>query len=114
MLPKPSRSEIWRVNLDPPRGHEQAGVRPALIISVDAFNHGPAELVTVLPITTRDRKIPLHTSIKPPEGGVKQRSFVLCDQTRTISRERLVSKLGSVTNSTMAKIEDNLRILLSL
>jgi hypothetical protein len=38
----PCRGEIWRVNLNPSRGHEQAGIRPALIVSVDMFNHGPA------------------------------------------------------------------------
>jgi len=37
-----SRGEIWFVNLNPARGHEQAGIRPALIVSVNIFNQGPA------------------------------------------------------------------------
>ena len=44
----PSRGEIWMVDLNPARGHEQAGYRPCLVVSVDLFNHGPAELVVVL------------------------------------------------------------------
>ena len=48
----PSRGEIWGADLNPVRGHKQAGVRPCLVVSTDAFNHGPAELVMVAPITT--------------------------------------------------------------
>ena len=36
----PSRGEIWMANLNPTRGHEQAGRRPVLIISTDTFNNG--------------------------------------------------------------------------
>jgi mRNA interferase MazF len=42
----------------PTQGREQAGSRPALVISVDQFNHGPSELVVVLPITSRRKGIP--------------------------------------------------------
>ena len=48
----PSRGEIWMVDLNSARGHEQAGVRPALVVSVDTFNHGPAGLAVVLPVTS--------------------------------------------------------------
>ena len=41
------RGEIWQVNLNPTRGHEQAGIRPALVLSVDVFHNGPAELVII-------------------------------------------------------------------
>jgi len=37
-VPEPSRGEVWDLNFDPTIGHEQAGARPALIISVDLFN----------------------------------------------------------------------------
>jgi mRNA-degrading endonuclease toxin of MazEF toxin-antitoxin module len=48
---------VWLVELDPVEGHEQAGRRPALVLSVDAFNASPAELVTVLPITSKVRAL---------------------------------------------------------
>ena len=37
----PLRGELWTIDLDPTRGHEQSGKRPALVISDDAFNAGP-------------------------------------------------------------------------
>lgn len=60
----PSRGEIWLVDLSPVRGHEPAGRRPALVISVDEFNHGPAGLVHVIPLTTKERGIPLHVEVR--------------------------------------------------
>ena len=111
---KPSRGEIWWINLNPTLGHEQVGMRPGLIVSVDTFNHGPAGLAAVLPITMRDRDIPLHVRLDPPEGGLKQRSVVQCDQVRTISHARLESRIGSVTSRKMEEIADILRILLAL
>ena len=44
----PARGEVWLLNLSPTKGHEQEGQRPALVISVDAFNQGPADLIVVL------------------------------------------------------------------
>ena len=75
----PARGEIWGVDLSPALGHEQGGHRPALVVSVDAFNAGPAELVVVLPLTSKAKGVPFHVEIQPPEGGVKQVSYVKCE-----------------------------------
>lgn len=111
----PARGEIWPADLNPVRGHEQAGQRPVLVVSTNAFNRGPAGLVCVLPLTRTDRRIPLHIQVDPPEGGLVARSYVLCDAVRSIARERLGDQpLGSVAPETMAKVEDSLRTLLEL
>lgn len=110
----PSRGEVWMVNLNPTLGREQAGMRPALVASVDPFNHGPADLVVVLPITSKDKRIPLHVAVDPPEGGLTTRSFVKCEDVRSISRQRLTRKLGAVDAATMKEVEDRLRIVLGL
>ncbi|MDF9408826.1 type II toxin-antitoxin system PemK/MazF family toxin [Pelotomaculum isophthalicicum JI] len=111
---QPTRGEVWFIDLNPVRGHEQAGKRPALIVSVDLFNNGPAGLVVVLPITTKGKGIPFHTEIFPPEGGLKEKSFIKCEDIRSISKERLISQVGKVSSLTMAAVEDRVRILLNL
>jgi mRNA interferase MazF len=111
---QPSRREIWSVNLDPTQGREQAGRRPALVLSVDQFNHGPAELVVVIPITSKAKGIPFHVPVNPPEGGLNQLSFIKCEDVRSISKERLIQRLGVVTDQTMDEVEDRVRILLGL
>lgn len=111
----PARGEIWAADLNPTRGHEQAGRRPVLIVSTDAFNHGPADLVFVLPLTRTDRRIPLHVAVDPPEGGLQARSYILCDAARSIAKERLgESAWGRVSALTMAQVEYRLRTLLEL
>ncbi len=115
MAMQPSRGEIWLADLDPTRGHEQTGRRPVLIVSSDLFNHGPAGLVFVLPLTRTNRGIPVHVPIEPPEGGLRERSYILCDAVRSISKDRLGSQpWGKVSTRTMLEVEDKLRILMNL
>ena len=113
-MPEPSRGEVWLVNLDPTKGHEQAGRRPGLVVSVDLFNHGPAGLVVMLPISKVAKGVPFHIEVSPPEGGLKQRSFVKCEDVRSVAKERLLRRYGAVSPHTMDVIEDRLRILLNL
>jgi mRNA interferase MazF len=110
----PERGEIWFANLDPVRGHEQAGHRPVLIISATQFNQGPAGLAIVVPLTTRDRGIHYHVAIEPDEAGVSRRSMIKCEDVRSIDQRRLTRRLGAVGDSTMGAVEKRLRALLVL
>lgn len=110
----PRRGEIWKVDLGRTRGHEQAGARPGLVLSVDSFNAGPAGLVVVLPLTTRAKGIPFHVEVNPPEGGLGERSFIKCEDVRSISKDRLVSPLGAVNQATLERVEERVRILLGM
>ncbi|MBX7235590.1 MAG: type II toxin-antitoxin system PemK/MazF family toxin [Caldilineales bacterium] len=115
MVLRPSRGEIWLADLDPTRGHEQMGWRPVLIVSANLFNHGPAGLVFVLPLTRTFRGIPVHVPVEPPEGGLREPSYILCDGLRSIAKERLHGPpWGKVSAATMRQVEDRLRILISL
>lgn len=113
-MPEPSRGEVWSVDLHPSRGHEQAGVRPGLVLSVDPFNHGPAGLIIVLPLTTVLKGIPFHVEIQPPEAGVKLRSFIKCEDIRCVAKERMSRRWGKVSRRTLEAVEDRIRILLGL
>jgi mRNA interferase MazF len=112
--PGPARGDVWDVNLNPTLGHEQAGIRPALIVSADAMNRSPAELVIVCPISGTDRGIPAHHRVEPPEGGLDRPSVVMADQVRTISKARLVRRRGSVGAGSLRAIDDRLRLVLDL
>ena len=111
---QPARGEIWTVDLSPTVGREQSGMRPALVLSADAFNAGPAELVVVLPLTSKAKGIPFHVEIRPPEGGISDTSYIKCEDIRSISKERLRDRLGAVSVDTLSQVEDRLRILLNL
>ena len=110
----PRRGEVWLVGFDPVKGHEQAGARPALVMSVDAFNGSSAGLVTVVPITSKARALRTRIEVTPPEGGLATIRYVIGEQTRTISTARLQKPLGMASGATMAKVSDVIRVLLGL
>ena len=114
IAPEPRRGDVWFVNFDPTIGHEQAGARPALVVSVDKFNHGPAGLVVVLPITSKDKCQPMHVPVRPPGGGLSKLSFITCDNIRAVFKERLRRFCGAVSPATMDEVEMRIRILLGL
>ncbi len=113
-MASPFRGEVWRVDLDPVRGHEQGRARPVLVISNDVVNRGPSQLVTIVPLTTKARKIRSFLQIDPPEGGLTQRSFIICDQVRTISIQRFAKRYGAVSAFVLAEVERRIMFLLDL
>ncbi len=110
----PLRGEVWLADLGATRGHEQAGRRPVLILSVDLFNAGPAQLVIVLPLTSTIRNVSAHIPIHPPEGGLRRPSTILCDAIRSVTRDCLIARWGDVSSTTLADAGDAVRILLGL
>jgi mRNA interferase MazF len=92
---------VFRIDLDPVVGHEQAGERPALVVSVEPINQRYS-VVLVAPITSRkqNRQPRLGEVLIPAgTGGLPQESFVLCYQTRAIDRSRLKRKYGDITDN---------------
>lgn len=100
-LPRPRLGEVWSVTFDPVRGHEQGGVRPGLVVSNDRFNRTPHTLCLLVPLTRTDRGIPSHVPIYPPEGGVRDVSFALCEHATSPSVGRLHRRLGTVERSSV-------------
>jgi mRNA interferase MazF len=105
------QGEVWKLDLNPVRGREQAGERPALVVSVDKFNSGPAGLVIVAPLTSVDKRQPLHVRVEPPEGGVSKPSYIKSEDVRSVSSERLVERWGSVQRETLRAVIQRIRLL---
>jgi mRNA interferase MazF len=110
----PSRGEVWKVDLRPARGREQDGPRPAMVISEDRFNHGPAEMVIVIPITSKNKQIPSHVYVPKGEAGLVTDSYIKVEDIRAISKERLVAYLGDLTYPRVEQVQRLLRVLLRL
>ena len=109
------RGEVWVVDLDPTRGHEQAKTRPCIVVSDDRCNRSASGLVVVVPVTSVGRGIPWHVRVGGEDGGGREESFAMADQVRSVSRDRLVGDpWGRVAPGVMAAIEERLRLLLGL
>ena len=112
----PSRGEVWLCNLEPVRGHEQAGEqRTCLVVSANAFNHGESGMIIICPITKTHRGIPFHVPVSTQESKLNFDSVIQCDQVRSIAVERLKNKVGvQLPGQIMAKVEERLKLLLSI
>ncbi len=110
----PLRGEVWDFRLDPTEGHEQGGTRPCLVISNNQLNQSRAELVIIVPMSTRLRAINSHIVIQPPEGGVTSPSDIMCEHIRSLSTDRLIQYRGDVTRTTILSVEAALRRLLAM
>jgi mRNA interferase MazF len=108
------RGDIWTLRFDPVIGHEQGGRRPGLVISSNLLHLIPSQLVIVVPISSRDRQVESHIPIQPPEGGLSRLSFALTEQLRTVSRDRLVRRLGRVEGETLDEVLKRVRWFLDL
>jgi mRNA interferase MazF len=109
------RGEVWLAELGTTRGREQSGERPVLVVSADPINQSPADIVVAVPFTTRRRGIPTHVEVRPPDGGLRDVSYAICEQVRSLAAERLGARpFGSVPVAVMRAVEDRLRLLLSL
>ncbi len=110
------RGDIWIVDWSPARGSEQAGMRPALEVQTDAANlNARYPNVIVLPISTKGKPVPFHVPIDPSqECGLKETSFVKCEQVLTISKSRLNRRIGSLNEQQLRDVETGLRRVLEL
>jgi mRNA-degrading endonuclease toxin of MazEF toxin-antitoxin module len=80
---------IVLIDFDPTVGHEQAGVRRALIVSRDPFHR--SGLATVCPISARAPRYPAEVAIQAGQAGQTLDATVLCHQLRTIDLRRVTA-----------------------
>ena len=73
------QGDIIAIDLDPTKGHEQAGYRPVVVVS-NAEQAQDSNLMLVCPITNTDRKSPLHVAVKAGAAT----GFVMCDNIRAV------------------------------
>lgn len=109
------RGEVYWVEWSPARGSEPAGRRPAVVIQGDAGNQAQSYPNTIVAaVSTHGREIPLHVRLRPRDRtGLRQTSFVKCEQIMTISKQRLSKDpIGKLHDREMAEIDS--AILLSL
>jgi len=107
------RGEIRWADLNPIRGREQAGLRPVLILSHDVFNERSGTVIAVA-LTSRPQRagFPLTHELQSPK--LDKRSWVKISQIRTLSVERIGTKLGRSTPEELALVIDGLNEIIGI
>lgn len=108
------RGQVYYADLRPVVGSEQGGIRPCLIIQNDMGNtHSPT--VIVVPMTRQKKNdLPTHIAVSTEDYCLDINTTILLEQIRTIDKSRLSSFVGRLSDSTMQKVDEALRISLVL
>lgn len=100
---------VW-LEFDPQAGHEQAGHRPALVISPASYN-GKTGLMVCCPMTTKIKGHPFEVLVQEQDTP----SAVLSDQVKSLDwKMRNARKIGTVTPSVMVQVRAKIKALLLL
>ena len=103
----PDAGDIVWLNFTPQAGHEQAGHRPALVLSPASYNH-KTSLLVCCPLTTQIKNYPFEVFI-----GGSPPSAVLADQVKSLDwRSRNARRKGRVTSEQLGEVRAKIRALI--
>ncbi len=109
------RGDIYYADLSPVIGSEQGGIRPVLIVQNDVGNKFSPTVIAAAITSQRDKtNLPTHIRVDADGCGLSKDSIVLLEQVRTIDKQRLKEKMGSLDQGAMNKIDKALSVSFGL
>jgi mRNA interferase MazF len=101
------RGEIRWADLNPRRGHEQAGERPVLVLSHDVFNERSGTVIAIA-LTSQEPRAGYPLTLELATAKLPKRSWVKISQIRTLSTERIGKRLGRASDEELAQVLEGL------
>ena len=101
------RGDLYWADLEPVRGREQAGHRPVLILSGERFNERSGTVVAMA-VTSQPQRAGFPLTYPLPAGLLPRPSWVKISQIRTLSTERLGTKLGHLSDAEVERLIEGL------
>lgn len=109
------RGDIYYADLSPVIGSEQGGIRPVLIVQNDVGNkYSPTVIAAAITSKKFKTQLPTHISVQADECGLAKDSIVLLEQVRTLDKQRLRERMGSLDDIEMSKINHALQVSFGL
>ncbi len=109
------RGEIYYADLSPVIGSEQGGMRPVLIVQNDIGNrYSPTVIAAAITSQREKTNLPTHIKVNAEGCGLSKDSIILLEQVRTLDKQRLKEKMGSLDGSEMNMVNQALSVSLGL
>jgi len=109
------RGDIYYADLSPVVGSEQGGVRPVLIVQNNVGNrYSPTVIAAAITSQQSKTKLPTHIPIEGHDCGLQKDSVVLLEQIRTIDKQRLKEKMGTIDDNSMSRVDNAISISFGL
>ena len=107
------RGDIIWADLNPTIGHEQFGLRPILVLSLEVFNKNSGTVIAVA-ITSQPQRASFPLTLELEETQLPKRSWVKISQIRTLSVKRLRKKLGTAQQEELDLIVEGLNEIIGV
>ena len=107
------RGDVFYASLSPVVGSEQGGMRPVLVIQNDKGNKY-SNTIIVAPISKKMSKPPIPTHVIFSNDALDYVSMILCEQLRTIDKQRLGQWICTLAEDTMMKVDQAIKVSLNL
>jgi mRNA interferase MazF len=102
------RGDVLWADLNPTRGHEQAGLRPVVVVSQDIFNERSGTVIAMA-ITSQPQRAGFPLTFELPDDvGLPKKSWVKISQVRTLSTERLGKRISRLPPETLGLLVEGL------
>jgi mRNA interferase MazF len=105
------RGDVRWADLNPVRGHEQAGQRPVLVLSHDVFNDRSGTVIAV-GMTSQEPRAGFPLTLESKAAGLRKRSWIKISQIRTLSVDRMGPRLARASEEELARVLDGLNEIL--
>lgn len=109
--PKLMPWQVWLVDFGHPIGHEQGGLRPAVVVGSPTHCRFPIGMALVVPLTTRDRGLDHHVRIDSAEAGLNRPSWARTEEITAVSTQRFArsAPLGTASDTEVVELSEWLR-----
>jgi mRNA interferase MazF len=101
------RGDIRWADLNPVRGHEQAGERPVLVISHDVFNERSGTVIAVA-LTSQEPRAGFPLTFEVHAAGLPKRSWAKMGHVRTLSTERIGRRLAHASDEDLDRVVEGI------
>ena len=101
------RGEIRWAELNPVRGHQQAGRRPVLILSHDVFNERSGTVIAVA-LTSQEPRAGFPLTLESKATGLTKRCWIKISQIRTLSVDRISQRIARSSEEELSRVLDGL------
>lgn len=110
-LSKVAPWQVWLVDFGHPIGHEQGGLRPAVVVGSPTHCRFPIGMALVVPLTTRDRGLEHHVRIDSAEAGLNRPGWARTEEITTVSTQRFTrsAPLGAASDAEVTELSEWLR-----
>jgi len=106
------RGEVRWADLNPVRGHEQAGLRPVLILSHAIFNERSGTVIAVA-LTSQPQRAGFPLTLELRTGNLPKQSWIKISQIRTLSTERIGKLIGRVSEEDLNQVIEGLNEIIA-